>query len=127
DRTRAGALRHPLRLDRARHLPHPDDGRHAARRAGLARRAGALPLATRPAGGVRAAGREHLRDPDAERRDHPPGWGDPHATQVADEATVAQGETTETIKRDVMEYDVVIVGAGPAGLACAIRLKQLKP
>jgi len=26
-----------------------------------------------------------------------------------------------------MNYDVVIVGAGPAGLACAIRLKQLKP
>jgi len=26
-----------------------------------------------------------------------------------------------------MHYDVVIVGAGPAGLACAIRLKQLKP
>jgi electron-transferring-flavoprotein dehydrogenase len=31
------------------------------------------------------------------------------------------------IERDVMEYDVVIVGAGPAGLASAIRLKQLKP
>ena len=34
---------------------------------------------------------------------------------------------TEGIERDVMQYDVVIVGAGPAGLACAIRLKQLKP
>ena len=30
-------------------------------------------------------------------------------------------------ERDVMEYDVVTVGAGPAGLAFAIRLKQLKP
>jgi electron-transferring-flavoprotein dehydrogenase len=28
--------------------------------------------------------------------------------------------------REFMEYDVVIVGAGPAGLALAIRLKQLK-
>src|SRR5580700_1732949 len=26
-----------------------------------------------------------------------------------------------------MHYDFVIVGAGPAGLACALRLKQLKP
>jgi len=29
------------------------------------------------------------------------------------------------IERESMEYDVVIVGAGPAGLAAAIRLKQL--
>ncbi len=29
--------------------------------------------------------------------------------------------------REIMEYDVIVVGAGPAGLTCAIRLKQLKP
>ncbi len=30
-------------------------------------------------------------------------------------------------QRDVMDYEVAIVGGGPAGLACAIRLKQLNP
>jgi len=30
-----------------------------------------------------------------------------------------------TVERESMEYDVVIVGAGPAGLSAAIRLKQL--
>src|SRR5215510_3296840 len=29
------------------------------------------------------------------------------------------------VERESMEFDVVIVGAGPAGLAAAIRLKQL--
>ncbi len=31
------------------------------------------------------------------------------------------------IERESMEYDVVIVGAGPAGISAAIRLKQLDP
>jgi electron-transferring-flavoprotein dehydrogenase len=35
--------------------------------------------------------------------------------------------TEELPPRESMEFDVVIVGAGPAGLASAIRLKQLSP
>jgi electron-transferring-flavoprotein dehydrogenase len=31
------------------------------------------------------------------------------------------------MEREAMEYDVVIVGGGPAGLSAAIRLKQLNP
>src|SRR6185437_6977917 len=32
---------------------------------------------------------------------------------------------SEDVERESMDYDVVVVGAGPAGLAAAIRLKQL--
>ena len=34
---------------------------------------------------------------------------------------------TQLPPREAMEYEVVIVGAGPSGLAAAIRLKQLNP
>ncbi len=33
----------------------------------------------------------------------------------------------DQMPREEMSYDVLIVGAGPAGLSCAIRLKQLNP
>lgn len=34
---------------------------------------------------------------------------------------------SDTIERESMDYDVVIVGAGPSGLSAAIRLKQINP
>jgi electron-transferring-flavoprotein dehydrogenase len=36
-------------------------------------------------------------------------------------------QDSEMSERETMQYDVITVGAGPAGLAFAIRLKQLKP
>ena len=34
---------------------------------------------------------------------------------------------TNEVQRETMEYDVIIIGAGPSGLSTAIKIKQLDP
>ncbi len=46
---------------------------------------------------------------------------------MTDEPSINQAEKQSPPQRESMPFDLVIVGAGPAGLAAAIRFKQLAP
>ena len=52
---------------------------------------------------------------------------EPVSQQSARTGRASAEELMSETERESMEFDVVIVGAGPAGLAAAIRLKQLNP
>lgn len=47
------------------------------------------------------------------------------SNKPVNELNEQQGQVLDSSNRESMEYDVLIVGAGPAGLSAAIQIKQL--
>ena len=47
------------------------------------------------------------------------------SAKPVNEINSQQGQVLDPSNRESMEYDVLIVGAGPAGLSAAIQIKQL--
>ncbi len=88
-------------------------------RPGLARQAGAVSLAAGQAGRIRRAGQAHLRERDAQRRDHPARRGDPDGTEIG----LSQHEARGTRREDKQRADARAVG--PQGPRCT-RLLPLE-
>ena len=47
------------------------------------------------------------------------------SNKPVNELNEQQGQVLDSSNRESMEYDVLIVKAGPAGLSAAIQIKQL--
>lgn len=92
----------------------------AARRSVQSQRAHAASRALRPCSrSVAAVGFSHQRPPLPRRQVFTPGgvcrsWLRAH-----------RGCSTETVEREQMGYDLLIIGGGPSGLSAAIRAKQV--
>jgi electron-transferring-flavoprotein dehydrogenase len=61
----------------------------------------------------------------AARRSAGGAWAPARAARALSAAAAAGGADPRCAPREVMEYDCVIVGGGPAGMAAGIKLKQL--
>src|SRR5690606_35680925 len=114
DRPRARPPRHPGVHHRPRHHGDADARRSPAGRAGLARPAGAVPVAPRQARRVRGTGGAHRRQRLPQRRDHPPRRRHPHGPEV--------NRPSEEIIMSLSGKTILMSG-GSRGIGLAIALR----